>query len=189
MISCSPSAVRRIALFFLLEIFTLVSQPALRGQLPLTLPPRPDSTATALSGPGLPAGTAFLFQLEANAVKATAEGGGKAFADLFSADAVSLSNGKAAVVGHEAIARGATWEPGKYKLTWTPVAGQMAPSGDMGFDWGHYEASYTDANGKVITEKGRYMTVWKKQSDGLWKIAMDSSNTEPPDSADCCRVL
>jgi ketosteroid isomerase-like protein len=56
----------------------------------------------------------------------------------------------------------------------------------MGFTWGHYESNSKDAEGKPVKETGRYMTVWKKQSDGSWKVVLDASNQGPAD--DCCRV-
>ncbi|HEY0797308.1 MAG TPA: DUF4440 domain-containing protein [Acidisarcina sp.] len=150
--------------------------------------PKPASSAAALSDPSLPPGTLFLFGLEAKFAKETAERGGAAFGSYFADDAVTLNDGEAAVKGREAIARNATWLPADMQLSWTPAGGQMGPSGDMGFTWGHWEARSKDKAGKAVVEKGRYMTVWKKQSDGSWKVEMDASNREPATSDDCCRV-
>jgi ketosteroid isomerase-like protein len=133
-------------------------------------------------------GRAFLFDLEAKFAKATAEGGGTAFSSWFAEDGVALSNGKAPVTGRAAIAAGATWSPADYQLTWTPQAGQMSPSGDMGFTWGHYEGRAKDRNGNPVVTTGRYMTIWRKQSDGSWKVVLDSSNDEPPEAGDCCKL-
>ena len=141
-----------------------------------------------LTDPTLSPGTAFLFGLEAKFAQETAAGGGKAFASWFADDGVSLSNGKAAVVGRAAIAAQASWDPKQYQLTWTPQAGQMSPTGDMGFTWGHYEGRSKDRNGNPVNTTGRYMTIWKKMADGSWKVALDSSNDEPAAAGDCCRV-
>ena len=43
-----------------------------------------------------------------------------------------------------------------------------------------------DGTPKVTT--GRYMTVWKKQPDGSWMVALDASNNEPPKKEDCCKL-
>lgn len=170
----------------LLALLLFALTAAACGQLPLDTAPK--AATNALSDPTLSPGAAFLFQLEGKFAKETAEGGGKAFASWFADDAVSLSNGHAPVVGHDAIARNATWSPASYQLTWTPVAAQMSAKGDMGFTWGHYEGTSRDAAGKPVIEKGRYMTIWKKQADNTWKVELDSSNSGPPDDPDCCKV-
>lgn len=144
--------------------------------------------SNALTDPTLGPGRVFLFNLEAGFAKATAEGGGKAFASFFAEDAVALSNGKAAVIGHAAIAAQSTWSPKDYQLTWTPQGGVMGPAGDMGYTWGHYEGRSKDHAGNPVVTTGRYMTVWRKQPDGAWKAILDASNEEPAAAGDCCRL-
>jgi len=133
-------------------------------------------------------GKALLFDLEAKFAKTTAEGGGKAFAAWFAEDGVSLANGQAPVHGREAIAKQATWSPKDYQLTWTPTDGVMSPTGDMGYTWGHYEGTswYADGNSKVTT--GRYLTIWRKEPDGSWKVVLDASNDEPAGAGECCKL-
>lgn len=149
---------------------------------------RPAPSNDPLTSPGLTPQVAFLYSLESKFAQDTARGGGPAFAKWFASDAVELSNGQAPIVGQQAIAAHATWKPSDYQLTWTPQAGQMAPSGDMGFTWGHYEGRAKDRDGTPIVESGRYMTVWKKQSDGSWKVALDAGNEEPKAKEDCCKL-
>jgi ketosteroid isomerase-like protein len=160
----------------------------LRAQLPLAPPAAQPPASSPLSDPSFSPGREFLFSLEAKFARATAEGGGKAFASFFADDAVTLANGKAAVIGQAAIAQQATWLPSQYHLTWTPEGGRMSDAGDMGFTWGHYEGQAKDQNGNPIVTSGRYFTVWKRQADGSWKVALDASNTEPANSGDCCRL-
>ena len=77
------------------------------------------------------------------------EGGGKAFATWFAEDAVTLNNGKPAVLGRGAIAAQANWDPTQYQLTWLLQGARMGPSNDMGFTWGHYEGRSIDHNGQA----------------------------------------
>ena len=158
------------------------------AQLALSPPTNQVPPASAFSDPSLSPGVAFLFNLEAKFAKATAEGGGLAFASFFADDAVTLANGKAPTIGLSAIQKDATWSPKKYQLTWTPDGGRMSSDGDMGFTWGQYDGHSTDANGNSIVTSGRYFTVWKKQPDGSWKVELDASNAEPANSGDCCRL-
>ncbi len=161
--------------------------PAMHGQLGLGIPSQPaPNSSTLLSDPAMTPGLRFLYDLEAQFARATAEGGGKAFASWFASDAVSIANGKPPVQGHDAIAAQATWLPGAYQLTWTPDGGQMGPSGDMGYTWGHYSGHAKDAAGNDITTTGRYITMWKKQTDGTWKVVLDASNEGP--ALECCKL-
>ena len=155
---------------------------------PLAKPAPTANMSSALSDPTLSPGTAFLFQLEAQFAKDTAKGGGKAFASWFADDAVTLGNKEAPVQGRSAIASQTTWSPDQYQLIWTPQGGQMSPSNDMGYTWGHYEGHAKDKNGNAITTSGRYLTIWKKQPDGQWKVILDSSSEEPPNAGDCCKL-
>jgi ketosteroid isomerase-like protein len=124
--------------------------------------------ASPITQPTLSPGVLLLMELEGRFAQAVATGGGKAFASWFADDAVTLNNGRPAVLGRANIAAGAQWDPKTYQLTWIPQGAQMGPSNDMGFTWGHYE--------------GR----WKKLPDGTWKVAMDASADEPPETGECC---
>jgi uncharacterized protein (TIGR02246 family) len=44
--------------------------------------------------------------------------------------------------------------------------------GDTAYETGTYSYKYQE-NGKPVNEEGRYVTIWKRQSDGSWKIVMD----------------
>jgi ketosteroid isomerase-like protein len=139
-----------------------------------------------LTQPTLSPGVLLLMELEGRFAQAVATGGGKAFASWFADDAVTLNNGRPAVLGRANIAAQADWDPKTYQLTWTPQGAQMGPSNDMGFTWGHYEGHSKDQNGNPVVISGRYMTVWKKMPDNTWKVAMDASSTEPPATGECC---
>jgi ketosteroid isomerase-like protein len=57
----------------------------------------------------------------------------------------------------------------------------MAASGDLGYTYGTYvlTSKDKDKDGKPIVEHGRYLTIWKKQKDGIWKVAVDMDNASP----------
>jgi ketosteroid isomerase-like protein len=145
-------------------------------------------TPNPLADTTMKPGKAFLFDLEAKFAKATAEGGGSSFATWFAEDGVSLANGQAPVHGRDAIARQATWSPKVYQLVWTPTDGVMSPSGDMGYTWGHYEGRSHDSDGNAKVTTGRYLTIWRKEPDGSWKVALDASSDEPAGAGDCCKL-
>jgi ketosteroid isomerase-like protein len=160
---------------------------AAQGQLAF-----PDASAQAapslLTDPTAKPGKALLFDLEARFAKDVLERGGAGFADWFAEDGVELGNGVAPSVGRVAIAKSANWDPKVYQLTWTPTDAMMGPSGDFGYTWGHFEGRSKDANGNPVTTSGRYISIWRKQPDGQWKVVLDAGANEPPSAGDCCSV-
>jgi ketosteroid isomerase-like protein len=156
------------------------------GQLPT--PSEQQAAPNPLMDPTANPGKVLLFDLEARFAKDVKERGGAAFADWFAEDGVALNNGQAPVIGRVAIVKSANWDPKVYQLIWTPTDAQMGPSGDMGYTWGHFEGHSKDAAGNPVTTSGRYMTVWRKQPDGSWKVALDAGANEPAAAGDCCKL-
>jgi ketosteroid isomerase-like protein len=64
----------------------------------------------------------------------------------------------------------------------------MGPSGDFGYTWGHFEGHSKDVNGNTVTTSGRYITIWRKQPDGNWKVVLDAGANEPAAAGDCCKL-
>jgi ketosteroid isomerase-like protein len=186
--SLTPRRLLTAGLFFTLSLpVTAQVSPGGSGTSSALLQPQsPTFIPSPLAQPTLSPGVILLMELEGRFAKAVAQGGGKAFADWFADDAVTLNNGKPAVLGRASIAAQAQWDPKDYQLIWTPQGAQMGPSNDMGFTWGHYEGTSRDKNSQPVTISGRYFTVWKKLPDGTWKVALDASANEPPAAGECC---
>ncbi len=66
---------------------------------------------------------------------------------------------------------------------WKATKVEVASSGDLGWVTGSYEITETDASGKPMTDKGKYLAVFKKQADGSWKCVADMFNTDLPPAA------
>lgn len=56
-----------------------------------------------------------------------------------------------------------------FQLKWKPLGAEVAASGDLGYTWGEYEAARSG-------RRGHYLTIWKRQKDGSWKVAADVGN-------------
>ena len=65
-------------------------------------------------------------------------------------------------------------------IHWEATDAQAAHSGDVGYSRGAYDLSFTNPKGKAVTEHGKYATVWRKQSDGGWKVVLDIFNSDSP---------
>lgn len=70
-------------------------------------------------------------------------------------------------------------EPGT-KLTWEPTRAQIAALADLGWTTGTYESETQGSDGQIRRSRGRYVTVWRKQDDGSWKVVMDLGNPTSP---------
>jgi ketosteroid isomerase-like protein len=57
---------------------------------------------------------------------------------------------------------------------------EVAKSGDLAYSTGTYTDAWKDPQGKLITDKGKIMEVWKKQTDGRWKVVADTYNSDLP---------
>jgi ketosteroid isomerase-like protein len=133
--------------------------------------------ASALAEDQSPAGSALLFKLEADFARAVAERGHQAFVTYFAEDGVELDDG-GGITSREAIGKQPPWPEGT-SLTWTPVKADMAASGDLGYTYGNYVFKSKNKEGKIVANYGKYMSVWKKQKDGSWKVVVDMGNSSP----------
>ena len=67
-----------------------------------------------------------------------------------------------------------------YELTWDPETAVMLESGKMGYTSGHWIVSTKTPDGKPSKLGGQYITVWKKQKDGSWKVLWDGGTATGP---------
>jgi ketosteroid isomerase-like protein len=123
-------------------------------------------------------GSGALMKMENDFMKAAADHGSSGYMSYYADDAVEAPNGEAFLPGKENIAKtmGFLDNPDNH-LTWAPVGAGMAASGDLGYTYGTYEFTGKDKDGKPVVDKGKYATVWKKQKDGSWKVALDMGNS------------
>ncbi|MEO8664671.1 MAG: DUF4440 domain-containing protein [Ignavibacteria bacterium] len=102
------------------------------------------------------------------------EGFFNAFLKFADAGIIKFSEGQHPVVGIKDLAKAYDNRPGTKDLIWEPVMGEVAESGDLGFTWGKWHFTNKDT-----TLYGNYFTVWKRQSDGSWKVLLDGGNSTP----------
>ena len=133
--------------------------------------------AGSLAQDKTPDGSALLLKLEADFARAVAEHGHQAFVTYFAEDGVELDDG-GGITSREAIGKQPPWPEGT-SLTWTPVKADMAGSGDLGYTYGNYVFKSKNKEGKIVANYGKYMSVWKKQKDGSWKVVVNMGNSSP----------
>jgi ketosteroid isomerase-like protein len=97
----------------------------------------------------------------------------------------SLAPNAPIATGREAIAKALVgfFALPNLKITWSADKADVARSDELGYTSGKYETSFTDPSGKAVADNGKFVTVWKKQKDGSWKVFLDIFNSDLPPSA------
>jgi ketosteroid isomerase-like protein len=96
-------------------------------------------------------------------------------------DAQVLMPGHPVLVGKEALRQMVTASfatPG-FRLSWIPDSAVVSGRGDLGYTYGTNSVTVPDSADGVITQVGRYVAVWRKESDGLWRCVIDIYNAGP----------
>ncbi|WP_411281526.1 YybH family protein [Gemmatimonas sp.] len=60
------------------------------------------------------------------------------------------------------------------------VASEVSTAGDFGYTRGTYESPMLSTDGQSLLERGKWVSIWKRQSDGHWRIIVDIFNTDTP---------
>jgi len=123
-----------------------------------------------------------LVKADAAFEKARAEKGLAGWLSFFADDTLDLVPGKPIVSGKEEMRkRLATQWDNNVVLKWQPAKADVSQSGDLGYTAGTWQLSAPDKRtNKKLVITGKYLTVWKKQKDGSWKVEADMGNQDPP---------
>jgi ketosteroid isomerase-like protein len=101
---------------------------------------------------------------------------------FYSDDAIVMPPNTSAATTKEAIRR--VWQDllasPALVISWKTTKVEVAKSGDLACLSGTYELTMNDASGKPINDRGKYVEVWEKQSDGKWKCGTDIWNSDLP---------
>jgi uncharacterized protein (TIGR02246 family) len=92
-------------------------------------------------------------------------------------DAVVLASGAPAFVGKDNVRKfiqGMLAVP-NMQVLFTDQIVDVARSGDIAIDHGTAQVTIPDKKGKPVTSASKFVLVWKKQADGAWRIADDTS--------------
>jgi uncharacterized protein (TIGR02246 family) len=121
--------------------------------------------------------------LEAASLKDAAAKDPDKWATYFAEDASGLFPGDGMLNGKAAIkAAAATYftDP-NFSLTLQSERVMASKSGDMAYSQGAYTMAVTNPKtGRPMTHKGKYLTVYTKQTDGSWKAVAQTFNSDSP---------
>ena len=137
----------------------------------------PAAAVTASTNPD----TEALMQADRDFAADVARDGIDAWVKWFANDGQQIGPGRQ-VVGNGAIRdyMASTFSDPAAKLAWWPVSARISSSGDLGYTIGRYEARTMNPDGSVtVRGTGRYITIWRKQGDGSWKVELDTGHPDP----------
>jgi len=99
------------------------------------------------------------------------------FMSFWAPDATAYPPAMPAVSGADAIRKtfGEMSSAPGFALSWTPSKAEVAATGDVGYTTGTYEMTMNGTK-----DSGKYVTVWRKQPEGTWKVVEDIFNTNLP---------
>ncbi len=107
----------------------------------------------------------------------------EAYSKSMGPDARKLDGGRPAAIGHDASMAVLSSYGNHLKLDWTPEEAVVAESGELGFTWGHFVQSGVDKAHKTIYRYGKYLDVWRRGEDGVWRWIADIGTGDPAPTA------
>ena len=112
--------------------------------------------------------------------KAVADRSLQTFVSMIDDDAVFF--GRDISRGREAVSK--AWLPfftdGSLFLKLHPTQVEVSSSGDLGYSIGDYERIGKNASGRPETATGSYVSIWRRQPSGKWKIVLDIGTPASP---------
>lgn len=109
-------------------------------------------------------------------------GNGAAIAGLYTADAAQIQPVGDAYTGHEGIAKAEQAQLDTIAVTAREdVTEEVIPAGNFALEVGHYSYQATSkATKKPVASSGRYMVLWRRDTDGVWRLHRDIGSEAPP---------
>lgn len=123
-----------------------------------------------------------LMSVDERFARETAARGAAGWSSFFAEDGRMLMDKGPIITGREQISAAMAQsfaKPG-FAIQWQPAFADVSASGDLGYTSGRFQVVQNGSDGKpAVTNRGKYVTVWKRQSDGSWKVVLDIGNSDP----------
>ena len=139
--------------------------------LPLALAAAPDSSAVGLAKAEKEKLNKELAAMEdAFCAMAQEKGLLAAFTHFAAPDVAFIDTDPRKFRGLEAVRQRIGPDRPGVKLTWSAFFTDVSDDGTLGYNYGRYESRSPGADGKEAVRTGWFLTIWKRQPDGSWKL-------------------
>ncbi len=137
--------------------------------------------AAAQAAPEVAAATKAITAANVAFLAAMKKGDATGASASYAADAIIMMPGEPAWKGHAAIVKGLQGFLGSVTMKQgASHTEDVMVRGDLAVETGWFEWTLQPKGGAPVTDKGKYLTVWKRQADGGWKILRDINNSDLP---------
>lgn len=109
--------------------------------------------------------------------QATQDAGIEGWLDFFATDGRMLVNGDE-IVGKEAIGDAMGPFLSSVRLEWRPTRAVAHAGSELAYTVGSYRTTLRERPDSVLAT-GSYVTIWERQGDGSWKVALDTGSEHP----------
>jgi ketosteroid isomerase-like protein len=96
-------------------------------------------------------------------------------------DAVIVPSGAPIISGKAAIRDYVkqSFETPGFKISWKTLDASVSSDGSMGYTTAESSFTFQGPDGKLQTQTGRGVAIWRRNSDGPWKCVYDTWNHGP----------
>jgi uncharacterized protein (TIGR02246 family) len=121
-------------------------------------------------------------ELEYKAREATKAKDLDRYVSFYADDAVLLWPGTPMIIGRATIRKfmRVFFSMPEFSLSFETSRVEVSPAGDFAYTCGTNKVTLVDPNGRKMKDSGKYLTVYRKQSDGTWKVVADMGNSDLP---------
>lgn len=99
---------------------------------------------------------------------------------VYAEDGIAAPSGRDFVRGPEALHALWALPPGRVITHHAATPEELRVEGDLAYDWGYYEGAVEQDGEPRGTFDGKYLIVWQRDADGVWRIAHDMWNSLAP---------
>jgi uncharacterized protein (TIGR02246 family) len=104
------------------------------------------------------------------------------FVSYYADDASAFPPGEPVAHGKDAIRKALSpmFSAPSFDLAFKSTKVEVARSGELAYSSGTYTLTMNDPKGKPMNDRGKFVTVFRKQTDGSWKTVADIFNSDGP---------
>jgi len=104
------------------------------------------------------------------------------YISVYAEDAVLFWPGTPMVVGRAAIREfiKAFWAMAETSQSFETVKAVVSRTGDFAYSYGTVKVTLVDPKGRRMKDDGKYLSVYRKEADGKWKVVADMGNSSLP---------
>jgi len=140
--------------------------------------PMPEESAA----PPPPADPAEIDALRAAFAAAYAAGNAATIASMYAEDAVYLPDHQPAIAGRAAIQQHFEQVFSVYSTALEIMPADTEITGDVAHEHGTFSVTLTPkAGGDAMTETGKYLVLFERGPDGMWRLHHDMENSSDPE--------